>query len=323
MSGEIKSQRAEFSGFDAIYQNSLKPELLKHETERKVRIAFSVIIGVGLFLITIWFTRNLDLYERVLLGLSVFIPAIFCFAFIVIGLRTRVKSQIMQSVTQQIGWRHRKSRRQQSEYLAKILCKFGLVPRYNTHRGDDVLFGTHDGIPFCFSELFLKKYRWFLARGLFPVRELAPIYTGCVLSFQLAAKTPESTLITRSSLTHTYKLNFYGSYQDSLGTIHVHSNHQNAFETVLCARFKAAITELCQAYESLDISCLIHENWLHIPLTSQNRFEVDWLLNSFEHPERVQKIIHEFEDIMHLLDIVLRRRYCPRTKITAPPKFTA
>jgi len=320
MSREIKIQHAELSGFDVIYQNSLKPELLKHETERDTRFRIGIItaILIGILLIyPTWYlafeAKNPDTRA---LNLMIAGPPLGYYA-VMFGLRKRIKTKILQSVAGHLGWIHFKSKRKQSKKFAKLLRKFGLVQKYDHVKSGDTFMGTHEQTRFVFCELILSKME-----GWGKNRRAVPVFEGCVLSFQLPVHTPEATLISRYPEANSGDFKFHGSYLDSLGPVYVYSNNQNAYNTVLCNRFKDAITELNKTFERLNLSCLIYDNWLHIPVTSKDRFELDWLMVSFEHPQRVQKIIDEFEDVLHLLDIILRRRYCPRTNVTARPKFT-
>ena len=70
-----------------------------------------------------------------------------------------------------------------------------------------------------------------------------------------------------------------------------------------------------------DLSCVLYNNELLIPIKNDNLFEVDWLTDSMNSKIRVQKMLDDFTHVLELLDIFLKPRRCNRTGETKVAEF--
>lgn len=321
MKHKSHSKRAEFSDFDIHYNTSLQPRLRRFENERRVRF----IIGVFLLCILIppsfWLAWHLafrvDDSDSRAIHLVWVIPA-GAYMLIMFGLRRRIKFLIMKFVASYLGWQHKPRDKKKAEYITATLSQYNFLPYHDIAVGGDVLHGQHLGTDFALCEIkLMEKEGW--GRN----QRFVNVFQGCVLSFSLSVSTPATTIITRRTLWINHGLEHLGKYSDASGEVNIWSDDPSAVQTVLCDRFKATISELDLAFPEFDIGCMIKDSWLHIPMTSKDRFEVDWLTTGMDDPSRVQNIVAEFEDVLHLLDVVLKRRYCPKTGDVKRPRFTS
>lgn len=319
MQDEIKTNHPTLDGFDVHYRMSLKPSLKSYETERKTRLFIGLIIAAILTPPAIYMAWFFGFAANDPDGRAVNIAWMLpmCgYMAVMFGLRRRAKEKVMEFVTDYLGWHHVPNAKKEANNIARKLAEFGFFPKFKSVIGSDVLYGAHEDTAFAFCEIKLMDLE-----GWGRNRRAVTVFQGCVLSFELAAKTPATTMIARNPSKGYHRLDVVGQYDDDIGTVTVRSDDKDALDTVLCQRFKSALTELDHSFPDIDIACLVTENWLHIPLTSADRFELDWLLTAMDDPSRVQNIVSEFEDILRLLNIVLARRYCPTSQTNELPNF--
>lgn len=300
-------------GYNQEFETNVLPDLINDERERKTRVRLGFIIAAILTPPSVWLAWYLgfasDDPDSRAISLAFIIPYMG-YLSVVWALMRRTKHRLVKSMSGFLKWTH--SENEDQSTLVNRLCFFGLLPKHKTIRVGDVLKGRHENWPFEMCEITLQKIE-----GWGRNRRVVTVFQGIVLSFRLGHISPAVTVLTRDgSLGHPQVpqvLNHEGYYEDTLGDVIVRSSDLTSLNTVMCQRFRAGIEELSQSMSHMSVSCLVDKYFLHIPLKSKDRFEMDLMFESMEDSRRVQKILNEFSEVLKMLDIVLKRRACKDT----------
>ena len=333
MGNDVKSNRTEFAKFDEHFEQSLAPSLLSLEAERKRRftigtISAIILLPIGLFLSWHIFGMAEDMRRR---GQAYVLAFILPFALPICGywlamfkLRKKTKSHLTHSISEFLGWQHSRpkniSKDKQSKDLAKTLYDFDALPKHHIVQTDDVLHGKHEHWAFGLREITLAKHNIWSRSG--PV----VVFKGLVLSFGVERRIDGEAIITRS-MHSGYPQNRPAIRHEGIiespdgGRITIRASNDRIIKTLMCARFQRALIEFDAKMPGTDLSCVLFNNELHIPMTNKNLFEVDWLVDSMESNIRVQKMLDEFSYVLELLDVFLKPRRCDQTGVMQVPEF--
>lgn len=329
---ELKTNRAEFIKFDEHFERLLRPYLLGLEGERKMRFTIGLVIAIalipiGLFLSWYLFSVAEDSRRsgRILI-LAIILPFLLPmlgYILPILPLRMKVKRHLTNHISEFLGWQHPKpkniSKDKHSKALAKTLYNFGAIPKHHVVQTDDVLHGFHERWAFSLREMRLSKHSLWSRHG--PV----VVFKGLVLTFGVDERMQGEAIITRSlSSGHPRKrpeIRHEGIIDSPDGRITIRASNERIIRTLLCTRFQRALIEFDAKMPNTELSCVLYNNELHIPMTNDNLFEVDWLIDSMDSKIRVQKMLNEFSYVLELLDVFLKPRRCNRTGVTQVPEF--
>jgi len=226
-------------------------------------------------------------------------------------------------ISEFLGWQHSRpkniSKDKQSKDLAKILYDFDAVPKHHYVQTDDVLHGFHEHWAFGLREMTLSK------RSIWSRSGPVVVFKGLVLSFGVEQRIDGEAIITRSLYSgHPRKrpaIRHEGIINSPDGRITIRASNERIIRTLMCPRFQRALIEFDAKMPATDLSCVLFDNELHIPMTNKNMFEVDWLVDSMDSKIRVQKMLDEFSYVLELLDVFLKPRRCAQTGVTQVPEF--
>jgi len=321
---ELKSNRVEFTKFREHFERSLKPSLLELESERKTRFTIGIILAIALIpvgLLLSWylisFAEDSSRPGRAYLAaiiFPIFLPMVGYFLPL-FKLRKKTKLHLTKGISDFLGWQHSRPKNiakdDVSKALAKILYEFDVLPKHHMVQTDDILHGFHEHWAFALREIILLKHRPFSRSGP------KTVFRGLVLSFGVNKNLQGEAVITRSLMAaHPRKrpaIQHEGVIEYPDGRITIRASNERIIRTLLCPRFQSALIDLTAKMPETDISCVLYNNELLIPITNKNLFEVDWLRDSMTSKIRVQKMLDEFTHVLELLDIFLKPRKCLQT----------
>lgn len=316
----FRSYRPEFAEFDNYFAADIKPNLNQDEPRRKKLVKLGILVAMALTPVGIFLAWYFGVYAKDAdiraLHFVYMVPAVG-YMCVLAGLRLKTKLYLVEKISHLLGWTH--TRQEDAEVLAEWLYTLGVLPEYDHARLDDIFRGHHLDWPFQLCEIQLLK-----TEGHGRNRRVITKFQGFILSFKLAHPTDQTTIISRTGTHEPLNLSeikYEGHYQDIKGKVKVLSSDRNALMTVLCPRFIAALSELDASFPDASLSCALARDTLHIPVTSLDKFEVDWMFKVMDDPERVQKMLNEFSEILTMLDIVLKRRACHKTGAMDYPEF--
>jgi len=332
MNDNLKSKRPEFTQFGEHFDHTLRPYLSGLEGERKTRFTIGIIIAIVLLPIALllsWYLVGLAPNVRrdgQLYILAVLLPFILPssgFFLTIAKIRKKTKLHLTGDISEFLGWQHSRpkniSKDKQSKELSTILYSFGAFPKHHFVQTDDILHGFHERWAFGLREITLSKRR--------PWSRSGPevVFRGLVLSFAVERRITGEAIITRSLYQgHPRKrptIRHEGIIDSPEGRITIRASNERIIRTLLCSRFQRAIIEFDAKMPGTDLSCVLYNNELHIPMTNENLFEVDWLVDSMDSKIRVQKMLDEFSYVLELLDVFLKPRKCNETGETQVPEF--
>jgi len=330
--GELKSNRAEFTKFDEHFEQTLRPSLMDIEGERKKRFTIGLLltialIPIGLFLS--WHLFGLAEDSRrsgrilILAGILPFVLPMCGYTLAMFPLRRKMKRHLTNDMSEYLGWQHSRpkniSKDKHSKALAKTLYEFGVIPKHHIVQTDDILHGFHERWAFGLREMTLSKHSLSSYHGPLVV------FKGLVLSFAVEKRIEGEAVITRSRYKgHPRKrpaIRHEGIINSPDGNITIRASNERIIRTLMCQRFQRALIEFDSKMPGTELSCVVYNNELHIPMTNDNLFEVDWLFDSMESKIRVQKMLDEFSYVLELLDVFLKPRRCKQTGVTQVPEF--
>ena len=329
MGTEVKSNRTEFAKYHEHFEQSLAPSLLSLESERKRRFMIGTISAIVLLLIALFLSWHIygmadDMARSGRAYALAFILPIALpmsgYVFAMSNLRRKTKNHLTYNISEFLGWQHSRPKDTQSEALAKILYDFDALPKYHTVQTDDVLHGNHEHWAFGLREITLARKRFWSRSG--PV----VVFKGLVLSFGVERRIDGEAIITRSVRSGQPRNRPTIRHEGVIecpdgGKIMIRASNERIIKTLMCARFQRALIEFDEKNPGKDLSCVLFDNELHIPMTNKNLFEVDWLVNSMESKIRVQKMLDEFSYVLELLDVFLKPRRCDQTGVMQVPEF--
>lgn len=321
MKPRLHIPHSHLEGYNREYEENVRSDLEADEPERRRRVLLGLILAVISIPPCLWlawyFGFAINEADTRAVHIAYLGPFAVYVSFIA-SLRRRTKRRLMQSITNFLNWSHSEGEDQTS--LVRRLAFFGLLPDHDNIRVGDVLQGTHENWPFEICEVSLFKIE-----GWGENRRSVLKFKGVVLTFDLGRVSEAITILTRDRMVGHPKLaNFIkheGIYTDHLGEVIVRSSDIYAVETAMCDRFRAIIQDLTTSLPNINVSCFIDRHHLHLPLQERDRFEMDYMFDAMGTTHRVQKLLNEFSEVLTLLDIVLRRRACPKTGSLDYPKF--
>lgn len=322
---QFQSNRPEFDEFEAHFKADIEPFLRAHEEERQIRLKWAIRMAIALTPVTLFLTwyYGFASYNSDEDALGFLALPVGGFMAVMMGLRNKTKNYLVESISGYLGWDYTSNAA--ASKLTKRLNQYGLLPNYKYASISDIFHGNHEGWPFQFGELHLE-----VMRGSGDNRRRVTVFRGFLLSFRMAHPVLGATVISHSPIkTKLFlkePLDYHAHYtvnhaDGDKQKVFVRSSDMTAIETILCTRFKAAIAELEENVNQVNLACLLDHDALHIPIKSNDKFEIDWLFESMNDPSRVQKMVSEFSTILNLLEIVLKRRTCSHTGQCGYPNF--
>jgi len=321
MGNKLKSNRAEFAKFGAYFENALAPFLHSLEGERKTRFMVGSILAValtpvGLFL-ALYFGVVHDGGDSRAFHFAYSIPMMgYCLAMF--KLRKKTKLHLTEGISKFLGWQH--SSREDSKALTRLLYDFDVLPKHSIIHTDDVLRGTHELWPFALREITLSKME-----GWGNNRRAVTVFQGLILTFGVNSTMTGEAIITNSDIyghpRNRPAIRHEGVINNASERITIRASSEAIIRTIMCTRFQRALIELDTKMPNRYVSCVLYGNELHIPISSNNLFEIDWLFEAMDTPHRVQKILDDFSYVLELLDIFLKPRTCSATGISKVPEF--
>ena len=328
----LKSNRTEFTRFSEYYERSLEPPLLGLESQRKTRFTIGIILAIAFLVVGLFLSweiikiaedsrRSGRAYLAAIL-LPVALPMLG-FGLPLFKLRKKTKLHLTKGISEFLGWQHSRpkniSKDNVSKALAEILYEFDALPKHHIVQTDDILHGFHEHWAFGLREMTLSRHRPWSRSG--PV----VVFKGLVLTFGVDERMQGEAIITRSNVSgHPRKrpaIKHEGVIEYPDGRIIIRASNERIIRTLLCPRFQSALIELDAKMPKTDLSCVLYNNELLIPIKNDNLFEVDWLTDSMNSKIRVQKMLDEFTHVLELLDIFLKPRRCSRTGETKVAEF--
>ena len=329
---DLKSNRTEFTKFSEHFERSIEPSLLALEGERKKRFTIGIILGIAFLAVGLFLSweiikvaedsrRSGRAYLAAII-LPITLPMLG-FGLPLFKLRKKTKLHLTKGISKFLGWQHSRpkniSKDNVSKALAKILYEFGAFPKHHFVQTDDILHGLHEHWAFALRELTVSRKR--------PLSRSGPVvvFRGLVLSFGVEERMQGEAIITRTRVSgHPHKrpaIKHEGVIEYPDGRIIIRASNERIIRTLLCPRFKSALIELDAKMPQRDLSCVLYNNELLIPIKNNNLFEVDWLADSMDSKIRVQKMLDDFTHVLELLDIFLKPRRCNRTGETKVAEF--
>jgi len=326
MGNDLKSNRVEFARFGEHFDLTAVPFLHSLEKERKTRL----IIGILLTLILIPISLSIALYLhplpvdssrfrhfRVLIYVAIFLLPMSGYLVIMSSLKQKTKLYLAKNISSFLGWNH--SIEEDGKDLVQNIYSFGVLPKYSYIHINDILRGSHEYWPFTLREVILTKSQ------MLPYNRNRTVFKGVILSFAVRPTLSGEAVITMNPyLGHPHKrpsIKYEGVMNSLNRKITIRASSKRIMKTILCNRFQKALFELESKLPAMNLACVMYNNELHIPITAENMFEVDWLFNKMESKIRVQKMLDEFSNVLDLLDIFLKPRTCRETGMTKVPEF--
>lgn len=322
MSTKIRTHRAEFDGFEAHCEAHLTPVLTKNDKWQPVR--FRIAIYIALMLIPISIMISWDIFQggyskRILLG-ALILP-IFCpmlgFALTLYILKSSIHEDVSKFVASYLGWDYTSKDKKKTKYITKLLSRYGLIPYHDNTFCGHIIHGKYEGTNFVLNTFQLNKTK---DPGYYSTQSLK-VFNGSVLSLALSVKNSATTLISHRAPAGRNRLKLVSSDKNASGVLKIWSTDPASVETVICERFEDALGELSQSRNSFGNGLLIHRGWIHIPIDTNSHQMFRRLMPKSDSSKALKTTLYEFENVLDVLEIMLRERYLPNSEAKAKPIF--
>lgn len=317
----------EFQRFGRLYQEELRPELLRREGERvqaakTARNATIAGIAVGGLGVAVSLLAFQIVQLAVLSGLA-------GAAIAGIGsspirkLSKDAKNILVSPVANGFGL----SFTEKPGEVASVRehRRIGLLPDWDRSHYEDLLTGERNGVNFEFYEARLKERRTSHSNGRTRTRYVT-VFDGQLLRFDFHKRFFGETLVTRDA-------GFFNRFGGRRGmdrarledptfekAFEVYTTDQVEARFLLTPDMMQSMVDLEHAFRGKNLRCAFAGEQMYIAVEGANLFEPGSLFKPLDNPERVRELLGDFAAVFTLIDKVsIARRREEDERGSAPP----
>lgn len=302
----LPSDRQSFSGFGSFFAAELEPLLAKREIVRKraLRDAFAICVPTAIIALLIIWKLGPDLGHIIAA-----IAATLGFGAAAARLskaREEITHDVLEKIATRMGFQYLRSLSRPA-YCATFE-RLGLLPRFNIEEWEDAIAGTHDGVDFTLVETHLK-YR---TKG--KKRQTRTVFHGQLLVIDYHQDFAGETVIKRDA----DLLNRFTRPDRKFQNVGLASPvFEKAFEawstdqvearTLLDPIMLERFQELDRLFEGAKLRAAFSGGKLLVAMEVGDKLSIGSMFTSLRNPERMEKILKEFDLIFDLIDVASRQ----------------
>ena len=302
------SKRPEFQGFSEYYDSEIAPYLSARETERKSavkKMLTAISIGVAAALtFAILFPKAVFLLHLVIV--SLILSFVIGLSFI-----SRTRENISEGLFTRI------SSYFEFSYKPKILRpsfirtfqRLNLVGIYNEEKWEDEIKGRRNELDFTLCEAHLEK-----VTGSGKEKRKRTVFRGQLLVIEYPKKFLGETVVLRDQGIAN-RFSKPGKYFQNIGIasprfekiFEAWSTDQVEARDILDPVVLERFAELDRLFDGARIRAAFSDNHVYIALSNGDKINMGSMFKPLDGPDRVDKIMHEFELIFDLIDVLVKQ----------------
>jgi len=304
---DFRTIHTQLSGYEALYRETLLPQLDAMEERRKkvLKLAFGfgcvavfAAIAAGRYALTLSFVDgDVSLSFYIALGVAAIILA-YPF-FLIRGVKDDKKLTIISSITQYLGWTF--SAKINNEPNLQAFRKNGLLPSYTSSAFEDFFKGHYKGADFEFYELHLKQQSG---------KNSHTVFRGLILTMDPHRQFEGRTVVLRDKKFFQFNkkngMKRVGLVDPVFEKIfEAYSTDQVESRYLLTPDFMQRLVDLETAAHGHKIRFGFLDGKLYVALGTGNRFEAGSIFTRMDDPAPVENTLREISALLRLMDGIL------------------
>ncbi|MBT8470996.1 MAG: DUF3137 domain-containing protein [Marinicaulis sp.] len=308
----LPSTREEFQSFRSFYAEELAPFLQRHEELRKSTlygIVAIVAVAGSVFLAALVFTHDgMTIRPFLLWGSAILGSGAATARFT--KTRNKITKGLLKRITAHLGFDYKREAKR-PDFL-EDLNRLGLIRRFNIEDWEDSVSGARHGLNFQLCEAHLK-YR---SRG--KKKSTRTVFHGQFLAIDYPTEFLGETVIKRD-VGILNRLSKPGKKFSNVGL--VSAKFEKAFEAwstdqvearelidpVMLERFE----ELDRLFDGAKFRAAFTGAKLLVAIEVGDALNMGTMFQKLDNPQRINKILKEFDLIFDLIDVAVKRVHGP------------
>jgi hypothetical protein len=286
----------EGASFDAIYDQRIKPELVKCEADRQtaVRTFLLALVGGGLAVFIeymLWHAPNFQIVIFTLIGAAVlgYLP--------IASVAKKAKVGVIQALCEPLGLTYSPSGAEAPSY--ESFLALSLLPRPSGKTFEDFFSGRRGPVDFALCEATLTQ-----GSG----KNRHTVFQGQVFRLTTQRRLASTTVVLRNSgwlnrFECPHALEKVGLEDPRFNQIFcVFGSDQVEAREILTPTFMQQLVDLETAYSGAHLRCAFTGAELLVALEGHNRFEIGPMFSTLVNRSRVEGIAQDLEQVFKLID---------------------
>ncbi len=315
------------SGMESTVIEPYVAEWAPQDSRRRLMLMTLGPLSIVLVLLSYYYVIfvNPELFEGKRRGMQaqLFLPLTpLCILLIPFGIYGRkIKQGLTGDIAEHLNWQFLDGRKDTvaAEALARELRMHGLLPKFTSAVFGDCMTGLFQDHGFAFHELRLMQKS--MVRDHMDI-----VFAGGVFEFRMLYPYSATTILTRRpdvcKPMNESGVKFKASYYDEKGEVTVFMSDPNAMAALICNRLQDALLDLEIVLADYELSCLLKGDTLFVPITIKDLFETRQVMSrEFGDIAHVQDMVDDFGQVLNILDVILKRRFCTESRQHDRPRI--
>lgn len=304
----LPSSREEFAGFPGFYESNILPFLKEKEDARQQAVMHAGLIAIGVAVVA------MAAYLKLPFGEDNFVVTFFVviFGFVAIGWRLSrtsadITNGLLARICGQMGFKYRQKMGRPS--YCEVYDRLKLLPNYNRESWEDEVIGERGGASFVFCEAHLK-YKSSNGKN----SSTKTVFHGQLLIIDYSKRFLGETVIKRDAGI----FNRFGKPGKDFQQVGITSpKFEKIFEAWSTDQVEARelldplvlerFEELDRLFDGAALCAAFTSGKLYIAMRTGDKLNMGSMFKPLAGPDRVEKILHEFDLIFDLMDVLLKR----------------
>ncbi|WP_165793794.1 DUF3137 domain-containing protein [Hyphococcus luteus] len=301
------SDREEFHGFPAFYEAEIAPYLRQKEDARQKAILHAALMGIGGAVAALAAFRfgpfgGGNMQAGIIIAMLTLAVAMWR----INRTRSNITRGLLERVCRKLGFAYRRDIGR-PEYFSDY-DRLKLMPSFNRESWEDEVRGTRDGADFVFCEAHLK----YKSSG--KNSSTRTVFHGQLLVIDYHKDFLGETVVRRDA----GLFNRFGKPGADFRQVGIASpkfekifeawstdqvEARNLLDPIVLERFE----ELDRLFDGAKLRAAFASGRLYIALETGDKLNMGSMFAPLEGPERVEKILHEFDLIFDLIDVLIKQ----------------
>lgn len=307
--------RAEFSGFDKFYDDTLHPYLLAREQERIQRVAkgkkYGTLTAIVIIIIALVLAFKTGIYFVSLFVGAVGVLAGWGVSYAMLSkLKGETKQFLMSNICSFLGWKF--TEKEFAEPNIELYKTNKLLPSWDRVAFEDQMSGTVNEAAFTFCEAHLERE----SRDSDGNRSWSTVFRGILMEIDFQRDFLGRTVVLRDAGIFNFKkkagMKKVGLASPKFEKIfEAYSTDQVESRYLLTPEFMQKLIDLEESVSGKKIRFGFLEDKLHIAVEAPNRFEAGSMYKPLTDTDRTHKIMDEISavfDVIHGVGKEKRRK---------------
>ena len=304
----LPSSRGEFAEFPEFYESNILPFLKEKEDARQQAVMHSGLIAIGVAVLA------MAAFLKLPFGEDNFVVTFFIVIFGVIAIGWRlsrtsadITNGLLARICGQMGFEYRQKMGRPS--YCEVYDRLKLLPNYNRESWEDEVIGERGGASFIFCEAHLK-YKSSNGKN----SSTRTVFHGQLLIIDYSKRFLGETVIKRDAGI----FNRFGKPGKEFQQIGITSpKFEKIFEAWSTDQVEARelldplvlerFEELDRLFDGAALCAAFTGGKLYIAMKTGDKLNMGSMFKPLAGPERVEKILKEFDVIFDLMDVLLKR----------------